>query len=56
MPKRSVILFIAASLDGYIATADHQLDWLFEVAGEGDNDIAAFSDTIDTILMGRTTD
>lgn len=53
--ERKLVLFIAASLDGYIATEEHNLDWLFAVEGEGDNGISAFYDTVDTVLMGRTT-
>lgn len=55
MTQRKLVLFIAASLDGYIATKDHSLDWLFAVEGEGDNGISRFTDTVDTILLGRTT-
>lgn len=53
--KRKVVLFIAASLDGYIATEDESLEWLFRVEGEGDNGISEFYDRIDTLLMGRRT-
>jgi len=53
--KRNVVLFIATSLDGYIATEDEKLDWLFEVVGEGDNGISDFYQTVDTVLMGRST-
>lgn len=52
---RKLILYIAASLDGYIATEDHKLDWLFAVNGEGDNGYSKFYDTVDTVLMGRIT-
>ena len=55
MEKRKLILYIASSLDGYIATDDHNLDWLFTVDGEGDNGYSNFYDTIDTILLGRIT-
>lgn len=51
--SRKVVLFIASSLDGYIATKDESLDWLFQVEGEGDNDISEFYETIDTIIMGK---
>ena len=50
-----VVLFIASSLDGYIATEEHNLDWLFTVEGEGDNGYSKFYDTVDTVLMGRIT-
>ncbi|KHF39238.1 dihydrofolate reductase family protein [Halalkalibacter okhensis] len=52
---RKVVLFIATSLDGYIATEEEKLDWLFEVDGEGDNGISDFYQTVDTVLMGRRT-
>ncbi|WP_225744817.1 dihydrofolate reductase family protein [Marinilactibacillus sp. Marseille-P9653] len=53
--KRKVVLFIATSLDGFIATEEETLEWLFEVEGEGDNGYSAFYDTIDTVLMGKKT-
>ncbi|KYG29465.1 dihydrofolate reductase family protein [Alkalihalobacillus trypoxylicola] len=53
--NRKVMLFIAVSLDGYIATEEDKLDWLFEVEGEGDNGISDFYKTIDTVIMGRKT-
>lgn len=53
--NRKVILFIATSLDGYIATEEDSLDWLFKIEGEGDNGYSEFLETIDTIIMGRRT-
>lgn len=53
--KRKLILYIAMSLDGYIATEDDSLEWLFKVEGEGDNGYNEFYKTIDTILIGRRT-
>ncbi|HEY4537557.1 MAG TPA: dihydrofolate reductase family protein [Erysipelothrix sp.] len=53
--KRNLVLFISSSLDGYIATKDESLEWLFEVDGEGDNGFTEFYETVDTVLMGRTT-
>jgi dihydrofolate reductase len=53
--NRKVIVFIATSLDGYIATENESLDWLFRVEGEGDNGYSEFYDTVDTIIMGRRT-
>lgn len=53
--KRKLILYIATSLDGYIATKDDSLDWLFKTEGEGDNGYLEFYNTVDTILMGRRT-
>lgn len=55
MGNRSVVLYIAASLDGYIATEGDSLDWLFRVQGEGDNGYGAFIETVDTVLLGRRT-
>lgn len=52
---RKISCFIAASLDGYIATADDSLDWLFKVEGEGDAGYADYMKNIDTIVMGRRT-
>lgn len=53
--NRKVVLYIAASLDGYIATEEDSLQWLFDVEGEGDNGYSEFYETIDTILIGRRT-
>ena len=53
--ERNVILYIAQSLDGYIATEEESLEWLLRVEGEGDNGYSAFYDTVDTIIMGRRT-
>ena len=53
--NRKLIIFIAMSLDGYIATEDESLEWLFNVDGEGDNGYSEFLETVDTILMGRKT-
>lgn len=54
-PKVSV--FIATSLDGYIAREDGSIDWLMEAnkqapAGE-DGGYKAFISTVDTLVMGR---
>lgn len=53
--KRNLVLFIASSLDGYIATKDESLEWLFDVEGEGDNGFSEFYDTVDTVLLGKRT-
>lgn len=49
---RKVILFIATSLDGYIAGASDNIDWLFTDQDYGYTD---FYRNIDTVLMGRRT-
>lgn len=53
--QRTIILYIAMSLDGYIADPDGAVDWLDEAEGEGDNGYSAFYETVDTIIMGRAT-
>ena len=52
---RKFKLFIAQTLDGYIATKDESLDWLFAVEGEGDNGYSEFMEQIDTVVMGKKT-
>lgn len=53
---RKVILYIASSLDGYIAKPNDDLSFLQLVAVEGeDYGYAAFKETVDTVLMGRKT-
>ena len=49
---RRIKLYIATSLDGYIARPDGGIDWL---ATEGDFGYAPFYDSIDTVVMGRRT-
>ncbi len=53
----SNIVYIATSLDGYIADIHGELDWLHAVPNpEGDDcGFAAFMEAIDALLMGRTT-
>lgn len=55
--ERKVVCYIAESLDGYIATEEDSLEWLFksEGQGEGDAGYAEFMETIDTVIMGRRT-
>lgn len=53
---RKLSLFIATSLDGYIAKPNDDLSFLSMVEKEGeDYGYAKFTDTIDTILIGRKT-
>ena len=47
-------VFIATSLDGYVARPDHGLDWLMKqptVEGD-DGGFSAFFDTVDGLIMG----
>jgi len=48
----TVTLFIATSLDGYIAGPDDDLSWLFTDADYG---FSSFYDGVDTLIMGRGT-
>ena len=49
---RRVALYVATSLDGYIAGPDGDLSWLFHDADYGR---AQFYARVDTVLMGRRT-
>lgn len=56
MSRRKVILYIATSLDGYIAAPGGDLNFLGMVAKEGeDYGYAEFVKTVDTVIMGRKT-
>jgi dihydrofolate reductase len=50
-----VSVYIATSLDGFIARKDGQIDWLSGGEGGEDYGYAAFMSTIDYIVMGRNT-
>lgn len=50
MPK--VVLFIATSLDGYIASSDGTVEWLFHDADYGYTEFMA---SLDAVVMGRKT-
>ncbi len=53
---RHVVLYIAASLDGYIARKDGSIDWLpVPQAGGEDYGYGSFLETVDILLMGRKT-
>ena len=54
--ERKLVLFIAASLDGYIATAGGDISFLSVVEEEGeDYGYKEFLMTIDTVVIGRKT-
>ncbi|MDD7792898.1 dihydrofolate reductase family protein [Clostridium sp. 'White wine YQ'] len=56
MSDRNVVLYIAMSLDGYIATKEDDISWLSQVEVDGeDYGYAKFIDRIDTVIMGRKT-
>lgn len=52
-------VFIATSLDGYIARADSSIDWLEDanatLPGDEDCGYGAFFATVDAVVMGRNT-
>lgn len=52
-----VSVFIAASVDGYIAREDNSIDWLENHSANPDQDYGyhEFINSIDAILMGRNT-
>jgi len=56
MSRPRIAVFIARSVDGYIATDDDSLDWLTASAVEGeDYGFASFLSDIDVVAMGRST-
>lgn len=56
METRKVIVYIAMSIDGYIARPDGDISWLsaVEVPGE-DYGYSQFINTVDTVILGRKT-
>ncbi|MGV3602725.1 MAG: dihydrofolate reductase, partial [Dyadobacter fermentans] len=55
MPRK-LYVYIAASLDGYIAKHDDDISFLSLVEQPGeDYGYAGFIDTIDTVIIGRKT-
>lgn len=52
-----ILGYIATSLDGFIATADDKLDWLFKYDGMdlGEHDYGVFIQRIRTVVIGRGT-
>ncbi len=54
---RKVIVYIAMSLDGYIATVDDDVSWLGGDGSDADNfgSYPTFIEQIDTVILGRST-
>src|SRR5512134_3593035 len=56
MPERQKTqYYTAATLDGFIAGPDHDLDWLFQFGMEGTDDFAAFIEAVGAVAMGAST-
>jgi dihydrofolate reductase len=56
MARSQSSVYIAASLDGFIARMDGAIDWLAIVEREGeDYGFRSFYNSIDTVVMGRKT-
>ena len=54
--RASCSVFIAVSLDGYIARSDGRIDWLSIVEEPGeDYGFKSFFDSIDTLVLGKNT-
>jgi len=47
-----IMVYIASSLDGYVAREDGSVDWLPETAESGYD---TFYKSVDTVIMGKTT-
>ena len=54
---RRIVLYIAMSLDGYLADSAGGVDWLTgqDPAWDGDGGYSDFIRTVDTVIMGRRT-
>lgn len=50
-----VSVYIATSLDGFIARKNGEIDWLTGGEGTEDYGYASFMSTVDSIVMGRNT-
>lgn len=54
--ERKIVVYIAMSIDGYIASKDDDISWLSIVEQKGeDYGYGEFIKTIDTVIMGRKT-
>jgi len=52
---KKVILYIATSLDGFIARKNGSVDWLPEINNSEDYGMKEFMDSIGTVILGNTT-
>ena len=51
----AIYFYGCVSLDGYLATSDHDLGWLYETGATEDTGYDAFYARMDVTLMGRRT-
>jgi dihydrofolate reductase len=52
---RKIKLYIAASIDGFIAPPDGDLDWLVNTPRPSQSDYQSFLDSVDTVIIGGNT-
>ncbi len=55
MATGAVTLYIATSVDGYIADAEGKIEWLSEFPSTDDLGFSEFFETVDCLVMGSTT-
>ncbi|NDD57716.1 MAG: hypothetical protein EBZ47_00470 [Chlamydiae bacterium] len=56
LSRPKVSIYIASSIDGYIARTDGNLDWLhYGHTGDEDYGFKKFASSIDAVVMGRNT-
>lgn len=56
LKRPEVSIYIATSIDGYIARKDGTIDWLlFGHTGDEDYGFKKFIDSVDTLVLGRKT-
>jgi len=53
--KRRLVLHIATSSDGFIATKDDGLDWLPQLEGTEDYGMGEFMQSVECVVIGRRT-
>ncbi|RYJ01000.1 MAG: dihydrofolate reductase [Actinomycetales bacterium] len=53
----ATVFYTATTLDGFLATPDHSLDWLFAVEHEPglESDMGSFTDSVGALVMGAAT-
>jgi len=53
--RQQLSVYLAVSLDGYIATQEGNVDWLHHIQGDGDNGYEQYYSGVDAVIMGRNT-